>query len=600
MAHVAQAEAHDAEGFNEGRVAREFRDERLARGVLHVGDFAEQGHRDNVRHILAAVDGDVERHAQPDEEGGDGKADEERHEHDDGTARTHLLVAERTFHEAHVGFVDGLLESHLLALVEEVGVERLLQGLLALDADALLLLVGSTGNLAREEVLVAAGIVELKLERGDVVLQRGADALAELLELAVHVADHALVLRGVVGEAVAVVEESVVGGNLLVERVVAEVERGNEVAVVGAVVEVVVEELRHVELCFDGEALLACRAGFVHHELGRLLEVNELVALLEVGQLVLHAAQLGGNDADALVDELRRVLCHAVLVLHHVFLVGIVERVEHVVGALFVLFLDGEDNEGGFLVILRHGHLRLEDIGGNGHGHAAHLDHLVFPACVALAADDDELAVGSLHGLSELCLLVGEIVAFEVREAGEQHLRVGKFFHLKVEHHALHALGLFLREGVLEDYLEGALVAVEGHFVEVLLCHVVHVQTKFLHDAHHEALRGNDEDFVFQVVAYAHTVELKQARHVVAAVALEARAVARSARLFDEHHGLPLVDTRLHLLVEPSGHQTDDGGQQEPVPVLQKLVVAKFDQGNELHLFVLVRLVGGFHLSYPV
>ena len=59
---------------------------------------------------------------------------------------------------------------------------------------------------------------------------------------------------------------------------------------------------------------------------------NQRVSAI-VRQMVLHAAQLGGDDADALVDELRRVLCHAVLVLHHVFLVGIVERVEHVVGA---------------------------------------------------------------------------------------------------------------------------------------------------------------------------------------------------------------------------------------------------------------------------
>ena len=72
------------------------------------------------------------------------------------------------------------LQGDLLTLVEQVGIECFLEGLLALDVDAALFLFGRTGDFAGQRELVAACVAQLQFERVDVVSQRGRDGLSDL------------------------------------------------------------------------------------------------------------------------------------------------------------------------------------------------------------------------------------------------------------------------------------------------------------------------------------------------------------------------------------------------------------------------------------
>ena len=92
------------------------------------------------------------------------------------------------------------------------------------------------------------------------------------------------------------VHERVESRNLLIDSRISQIECGDEVIVVRMVSEIIVEKLRHIELCFDGQRLLACGGRFVEHRLRRQFEINQLVALLEVGQLGFHGVQLVAND----------------------------------------------------------------------------------------------------------------------------------------------------------------------------------------------------------------------------------------------------------------------------------------------------------------
>ena len=127
VTHVAQAKAQDAEGFHHRRIALDVGNERavVVFGILETRNFAQNRNGSDILNILAVTHIYIELKAEPKEEGGDEQTNDKAHKHNNHAARTHLLVANRTFNQTYVSLVDSLLQCHFLAFVEQVSVESL-------------------------------------------------------------------------------------------------------------------------------------------------------------------------------------------------------------------------------------------------------------------------------------------------------------------------------------------------------------------------------------------------------------------------------------------------------------------------------------------
>lgn len=124
---------------------------------------------------------------------------------------------------------------------------------------------------------------------------------------------------------------------------------------------------------------------------------------------------------------------HPVFVFHDVFFIRVVECVEDVVGSFRVRVLTGEDNERCFLVKFRCCELGLVHVCSQGDWHSHHADFFVGPLVEAFTSQHGELARGGLECLSQLCVDVGQLVAFFVLEVGEFHGVSVYLFHLKTD-----------------------------------------------------------------------------------------------------------------------------------------------------------------------
>ena len=172
--------------------------------------FSQQGDGGSLFNFLAVVHRCVKHIDDPKNQRGDAESDDQCKCHDDGASRADFEVSDGSFHQAHVGFVDGLLQGDLFSFVEEVGVESLFQGLLALDVQTLLFLFRCAGNFAAQEPLVEACVLELQLNTLNVTLDGGKDALSHLRELSIQLAHHGGLFAGVRNHGVALVHQLVV------------------------------------------------------------------------------------------------------------------------------------------------------------------------------------------------------------------------------------------------------------------------------------------------------------------------------------------------------------------------------------------------------
>ena len=360
--------------------------------------FAQDRDGGEFLHIFSSVNGCVEESAQIDNACGQAEADDQGDEDDIAVyGRNGYGTAHGVFNYAHVGFVDGQLEGHFFALVEQVGIEGGLECLLALNAECLLFLFGCCADLSVECGFGGAGLVDLKFDGTHVALHRRDDAGAQGGELAIKFGDGLCGFVGIGGKAVAFVHLRVVLRDLCIGG--GHAEGGNELFGLALVAQELQEIARHLQLCFGFDDFVACIGGLVDNGLCCLLEVDQVVLLLELGHFALHVAQFGTDDADALIDEGGGVLCHAVFVLHHVVLVGSEHFVEQVLGALFAVIVAGQEYEGTFLVVFSSRQFASEAFCGHLDGRAAYLHVLVGgEACRLGRAVEGERADGGAHG----------------------------------------------------------------------------------------------------------------------------------------------------------------------------------------------------------
>ena len=172
---------------------------------------------------------------------------------------------------------------------------------------------------------------------------------------------HGVALAAVGNELVALQLQCVVLVNLVLHRGIADARsRGDEVPVLGGVGQIVLDELRQLQLGFLLHGIRTVRLRFAHVLPRQRTDVHHLVALLEALQLGLHTTQFAFDDEQALVDELGGVHRHLVFVVESLLVIDIDQRVEHVLGTQGGIVLERQDQDGRFVLFLPDSHAPLE------------------------------------------------------------------------------------------------------------------------------------------------------------------------------------------------------------------------------------------------
>ena len=582
--HEVEPVAQQAEGLGHGvRAVGPFGDEvALVLGVPQ-GDFACQGDGGEVFDVLAAAHAHVEQMDEPEHAGGDGQTEHDAHEQDDRLARADGCGrAQGSFDQTDVGFLDGELHGHLFALVEQVSVERRFQFLLTFEPQGELFDVGQAACLPREGGQVGFGLAQLHVDGAHVAVDRGQDGFAQRGELTIQVAYGGRLLVRVVGQVVALQHLRVVFADGRGKGRVAQSRQGGDnFAVVALVGDEAREEACHRLLRFELQGAVVGVEALVHEGLGVLLEVDNLVAALEVGQTVFGVGQFGPHDGRAVFDEAHGALGHAVFVGHDVAHVGVVELVQHVLGPLSARVVTGQYDERTFLVILGRAHLAAVKGRGGHQGQVRHADLLPARKLVErLSPFEGEHAGGRGYRAARLHLVgLGVAVGAHAETAQHDGAVVAQ---LHVEAGRLGGL-------VFEAHAHGR-VFIKGDGAQVPCCRVVDVEAERVDHVFHQSLRGKDENLVLQVVAHADAVHFEQRAHGRARGA--PRREGRAAfGVLDEHDALPLEHLRLPFLVKVACGHAYHEREGEPFPLAPQRTQAAFHHPGQVDVFFLINLL---------
>lgn len=94
--------------------------------------------------------------------------------------------------------------------------------------------------------------------------------------------------------------------------------------------------------------------------------------------------------------------------------------------------------------------------------------------------------------------------------------------------------------------------------MQALLNLIIDIELQTVDHALHQAVAGEDEDFVTQVVAHADAVELEQGVHIPIPSHAAAHTAAPCVAL-DKHNRLAHIGALAGLLVQEAERHTDDG-----------------------------------------
>ena len=214
------------------------------------------------------------------------------------------------------------------------------------------------------------------------------------LQALVQVLDVRVVLTGKLDGAVALQEHRVVLADLRFDVRAGEAGIGrHQVVDMGGIVDELLDHPRDGQLVGGLERLRGVGAGLLHVGRSDLVDVGQVVALLEVLEVFLDAAEFPLDDDETLVDELGRVGDGQVLVLHPILLVDVQQGAQHGFGAAGEHILHGQDDHGGLLVGQAGGKAGDIALGAAGGLHPGNGD-VISPALEMLGRIDDDRTDG--------------------------------------------------------------------------------------------------------------------------------------------------------------------------------------------------------------
>ena len=564
LGHEVQVEAQQAEGLAHAVVALLIHHNLRLVEARDVRYLTDDGYGGVLLDVATATHTDIQqRHGVEDAEG-QHETDDEGHQHNHaGARRNGKLTAEGLLDDADVGLLNGQLQGRLLTLVQQVGVQGLLDGLLAGDVDDLLLLLRHTGNHALQFAFLAQGLTGLQVDRLGITLHGGQDGLLHLAQVGIHLTNAGCTFAGGLGQFVALEHQLVVTGNLRLYAGIGETAQRRDKGVARTLVaDVVLQVLDGGLLGLQLHGALACRRTLLQESLSIGRDVDQIVTLLETGQVALHLAQFTADEFDTVVDEVGRALCQLVLVGNDAALVGFEQFVQNILGTLNVGV--GVDNlhQCAHLV-----HLACGETGGYHVCSAVEVDVrdndvLVDEVLNILGRRDEGERTGRrLYALAELDDLV------EVRllhRAIALHAHVVNTYLLVAENRdaevaEFHAVLLH------EPHVEGFRF-IEWSIAQALLVFVQHVQIQLLGHLHQQLMAAKDVDLVLDGTSGHDAVQ----RHQGTGVDGRASAAACAVVVLHQHHGLALIDARLGGQIQTRQGQAGNNRKHEPLPVVDK------------------------------
>ena len=126
----------------------------------------------------------------------------------------------------------------------------------------------------------------------------------------------------------------------------------NQVHLLRRVGEIILDILRETQLGIELEDTGIVFLGLAHVHSGCRAEVHYLVRLLEGLQVGLHSAELPLDDDETLVDELRGVDGHLVLVVDSLLVVHRYEHIQHIFSTFRRSVLQGQGQDGSLVLLL--------------------------------------------------------------------------------------------------------------------------------------------------------------------------------------------------------------------------------------------------------
>ena len=253
----------------------------------------------------------------------DRHAQDQRRKHEDHPLRgDRTLIGERLLDDAAVVCRGCQRDGVLLTLLQQHDIQRGLDLLLAGDRHELLLLPRGVADAALELARLTVDVRLGDLETLQDTVHRRLHVAAHSLDAGVHVDDRRVAVRRGAQQALALDDHCVVlvddRGEVLIPQ--AHVGRDHLVHV-RRIVDIIAEILHQVDLRGVLRTLLLIPRAFLQSHLGVARQIRQAGALLEGSELALRSAQLAVDDADALLDELRRLLRHLVLLVVGVLVV---------------------------------------------------------------------------------------------------------------------------------------------------------------------------------------------------------------------------------------------------------------------------------------
>ena len=221
-----------------------------------------------------------------------------------------------------------------------------------------------------------------------------------------------------------------------------------------------------------------CFAGLCHVHIGGCLHIGQQVLALVGRNIVIHIAQLAFYHTESLIDEHAGTDGYLVLVLHPVLIIDGYEGIQHLLGTLDADILEGEGDDVGLLIVLRHSQSGRGGTYSSLDRGAHYLNFRFLSLPVMGSGRNCYLAKRALDGVAQLAF----------------HLSLDRF---SVSSKIVEGVTAFLAQmkmesgrlvvgKVCECHRYRQLVTVDGAFVEASLHKIVHLQVKSCHHLTHQ------------------------------------------------------------------------------------------------------------------
>ena len=226
-----------------------------------------------------------------------------------------------------------LRERILFTTIEQEHIKRLLDFLLSLYRKHLSFFGRYGSKSLLRLLLTAAGIVALHVDTYYHIIYRTDDRLLQGVDRIIQFLHYRVILATVGNQFIALQFQRVVLVNLSLYRSIADTRaRRNKVATLCRVCKILLDKLRQLQLSFLLHSIGTVSLRLAHVLSSQRADIHKLITLLKRFEFGFYTTKLSLDDNQSLVDELRSIYCHQVLIVHRLLIIYIYKSVQHILG----------------------------------------------------------------------------------------------------------------------------------------------------------------------------------------------------------------------------------------------------------------------------